>query len=84
MKNNQSHPDLWLLFKTYLRGMLVSLWSVQNGTSDIISHARHLGSTLCDPQHLIGCLVIQGKVDPVCGMWKICSQDSQKARGQKY
>ena len=60
--------------------MLISLWSVQDGTSDIISHAQQLGSTVCDPQHLIGCLVIQGKVDPVCGLWKICTHDSREKK----
>lgn len=50
--------------------MLISLRSVQDGTRHIIGHAGHLGSTLCDPQQLVSCLVIQRKVDPVCGIWK--------------
>lgn len=56
--------------QTYLGGKLVSLRPVQDGTSDIICHARHLGSALRDPQQLIGCLVIQGKVNPVCATRK--------------
>lgn len=64
--------------------MLISLWSVQDGASHIISHARHLGSTLCDPQHLIGCLIIQRKVDPIYGMWKISSHYVRKRNYTNY
>ena len=51
--------------RLYLRSILISLWSIQDGTSDIIGHTGHLSTAICDPQHLIGCLVIQGKVEPV-------------------
>lgn len=50
---------------TYLRGVLISLWSVKNGTSDVVRHSRHFVTALCDPQHLVGCLVIHGEIEPV-------------------
>lgn len=53
------------VFLLYLWDIFISFWSIQNRASDAVSHTSNFSPALCDPQHFIGCLVIQSEVKPV-------------------
>lgn len=63
---NTDVAEEFSLKETHLGNVLVPLRSVQDWAGHVIRHAGHLGSSFCGPQQLVGCLVIQGQVGPVC------------------